>query len=310
MSSIRSSHNPGVLRDRRGFTLMELLVSLMISTMLVTVIFRLMQGNSQYVRMQSAREEVAQNARAALDLIASDLRAVPPGGFTRIEPDSIRFYLPRGWGVLCNSLTSTSTTAWVLFPTGVLSTTDVFEKPQWGLAVEQTADPSAPTGSWQFVTQPTQQTTGDPCATVQPALDDDLHLRLGFNRTGSTAFVANSAMTISPGTQVLLFEEVAYDVAESTSGTLDGFWIRRMVGQSSGAANMQPLAGPVPESGALRFTYLAGDGVTETTTATDVRQIRLQIIAQSRAETGSGPSRRPTQMDTVTTNIVLRNIVN
>ena len=39
---------------------MELLVALMISSLLVTVIYQLMAGNSRYVQLQSSREEVQQ----------------------------------------------------------------------------------------------------------------------------------------------------------------------------------------------------------------------------------------------------------
>src|SRR5215211_5199727 len=127
MSMIRRSHRamgPNVarrLRDRRGFTLMELLVALMISSFLVTVIYQLMDGNSRFVRTQSAREEVQQNARAAIDVMAGDLRTVQPTAILAMGPDSLRFYMPRAFGVLCNQLDTNSATAWVIFPAGVLS---------------------------------------------------------------------------------------------------------------------------------------------------------------------------------------------
>lgn len=304
MSSIRRFPDVRV-RDSRGFTLVELLVALMISGLLVTVIYQLLSGNSRFVQLQSAREEVQQNARAALDIIAGDLRAIPPGGVLTMGEDSVRAYVPRAWGVLCDTIDTTSPTAWVLFPAGVLPTLDIFGRPHWGVAVEQTADPAVQTATYRFVAAPTQQVAGQPCATIQPNLDPAQHVWLGFNRPAGTSFV--TAGTILPGTQVLVFEEMKYDVAESGSSGVPGYWIRRMIGRVGESANMQPMAGPVPETGALRFTYLRADGVTPAATADEVAVIRVQVIVQSRSETGSGVTRAPEQMDTVSTDVYLRN---
>ena len=300
------------LRDRRGFTLMELLVALMISSFLVTVIYQLMSGNSRFVRIQSAREEVQQNARAAIDVMASDLRTVPPSAIRAMGPDSIRFYMPRAFGVLCNSIDATSPTVWALFPAGVLSSTDVFGKPHWGIAVEQTADPLVHNDALRFVAGPTQQTASNACTgtpgSLQPVLQAGQQIALGFNRPAGTSYV--TAGTILPGTQVVLFEEMKYDVAPSSSAAVPGSWIRRMVGRTASGPNMQPMAGPVPASGALRFSYVRADGATAATTAADVRRIGIRVITQSRAQAGPAGNRHSEQTDTVSTDVYLRNVSN
>ena len=287
---------------------MELLVALMISSLLVTVIYQLMAGNSRYVQMQSSREEVQQNARAALDVIAADLRTVPPSAIRAMGPDSIRFYLPRAWGVLCDTIDGASTTAWAVFPANLVSSTDFFGRAHWGMGIEQTASPENHTDSWRFVTAPTRQVSPDPCTTIQPNLDPAQHLTLGFNRPVGGQFV--TAGSLLPGTQVVVFEEVRYDVAPSASAAIPGSWIRRMVGRVSGAINMQPMAGPVPATDALRLQYFRADGVTAATTPADVRRVSIRVIAQSRAESGTGASRAPSEMDTVTTDVYLRNVSN
>ena len=298
----------GTLRDRRGFTLMELLVALMISSVLVAVIYQLMAGNSQYVQMQSSREEVQQNARAALDVIAADLRTVPPQGIRAMGPDSIRFYLPRAWGVLCDTIDTASGTAWAIFPASLVTSTDFFGQAHWGVGIEQTPSPENHTDSWRFVTAPTRQGSGDPCSTIQPNLDPARHVTLGFNRPAGTQFV--DAGSLLPGTQVVVFEEVRYDVAPSSSSAIPGSWIRRMVGRVNGVINMQPMAGPVPASDALRLQYFRADGVTAATAPADVRRVSIRVVAQSRAQSGTGASRAPTEMDTVSTDVYLRNVSN
>lgn len=299
--------SPERARHPSGFTLIELMVALAISGLLVTIIFRLLQGNTLFVQRQSAREEVQQNARAALQLVVGDLRSVPPAAILDMDPASVHFDMPRAWGILCNELRPESPTAWVLFPADMVPDPDFFtniwSKKQWGIAAEQTTDPLVPTGDFRFVNQVSQQTTGDPCAAIQPNLTSD-HVRYGFNHPAGTSFV--TADSLLPGTQVLLYEEMKYDVASSS--VVPGTWIRRMSGYNgSGTPNMQPMAGPVPDSGALHFTYLKADGSTTASTPAEVRQIGIRIIAQSHSETGTGALRRPQQMDTVATDVYLRN---
>lgn len=293
--------------DRGGFTMIELLVGLTLSGILVTIIFQLMMGNSRFVQLQSSREEVQQNARAALDLIASDLRSTPAAGIQVVAQDSIRFYMPRAWGVLCDTIDATSATAWAVFPAGVLSNADVFDKANIGVAIEQTGDPVTHTDSWNFVTAPSQQAAGNPCAAIQNNLNAAQHVTLGFNRPGGSAFV--NAGSIFPGTQVMIYEEIKYDVAQSNSSSVPGNWIRRMVGRTGSVLNMQPLAGPVPTNGALNFAYYREDGAA-TSTPSQVRRINVRVITQSRSEMGTGASRRPEQMDTVSTDVFLRNVSN
>lgn len=307
MYSIRPFPERALPRGRGGFTVMELMIALVISGILTTVVLQFLQGNSRFVRNQSAREEVQQNARTALDLIASELRAAPPAALMTLSPDSVRFRVPRAWGVLCNQLTTASTTAWVLFPANLGTSAAVFGQPHIGIGVEQTADPMVPTGLFQFVAGPGQVTVGNPCADIQPDLDPAAHLTLGFNTTGGTPLVA--AGTLLPGTRVMLFEEMKYDVAQASSSPVPGHWIRRMMGTIGEAANMQPMAGPTPEVGGLRFTYRRSDG-TPTTTAEEVRRIHVQVIAQSRAERGTGAARAPEVMDTAATEVYLRNVDN
>jgi prepilin-type N-terminal cleavage/methylation domain-containing protein len=287
---------------RAGFTIVEILVALMISGLVVTSIFQIMQGNSRFVQLQSAREEVQQNARAALDIIAGDLRGVPPGAITVMDPSRIRFRQPRAWGILCNLLKPATQTAWVLFPADVLPQEDLFLRPNWGLGVEQTTDPLVHTGTYRFVSAPASAATANQCDAIQPIATAE-HVRLGFN--SGNPFVTSDS--ILPGTQVLVYEELQYDVNTDASGTVPGSWIRRMAGLSGTTPVMQPMAGPVPAGGALRFTYLQADGSTAAVLPSQIRQIGIDVVTQSRAVFNQGGATQP-QVDSASTNVYLRNL--
>ena len=291
-------------RDARaGFTLLEILVALMISGLVVGSIFQVLQGNGRFVALQSAREEVQQNARAALDLIAGDLRAVPPGAILEMEADRIRFMQPRAWGVLCNTLTPSSATAWVMMPAGMVSVDEFLLRLHRGLAVEQSDDPLVRTGTFRFVPALLRQTSGDPCDAIQPDPATD-RVRVGFRSPGPPFVTGDS---VPAGSPVMLYEEIRYDVATG-GGVAPGRWIRRMAGYGGSGPNMQPMAGPVPETAGLAFTYLAEDGVTPAAVPSTVRQVGIEVVTRSRAMERDGAGVRPQQVDTARTNVYLRNV--
>lgn len=294
---------------RAGFTLIELLVALTIGGILSTILFQLMQGNSQFVAMQSAREEVQQNGRASLDLIAGDLRTLPSSAIRDMQPHSIRFFLPRGWGVLCNPVAASTGTAYVIFPAGGFPEDFQPGVANWGVALEQTADPGASTGAYGFVRNAQRVPEGTECDAIHPdANNATRYYTTGLSVSSSLvdATALGAGATILPGTQVMIFEEVRYDVELASSGP-GGYWMRRMSGYSGGQWNMQPMAGPLPQDTSLVFRYLQEDGVSTATQAADVRRIRIWLEVQSRSKRAEAGVLRPQQVDTVTTDIVLRN---
>lgn len=308
MSSIRGSRPVPEPRRAAGFTLVEVLVALVIGGIVATAILQLMQGNGRFVAMQAAREEVQQNGRAAIDLIAADLRGLPPSAIRRMEANAIGFHLPRAWGILCGALGAGATTAYVLFPADAFPEAFQENAPHWGVAVDQTPDPATGSGRYLHVPRAQRVPAGTRCDAVQPdAADGGRYYTTGLS-VGSP-LVDPAALgpsgTIEPGTQVMVYEEVAYDVA--SSGATPGLWIRRMSGYAASTRNMQPMAGPLPADTSLVFRYLREDGVSPASVAAEVRSVRIWLEVQSRAHRREGNGVRPEQVDTVTTDVILRN---
>jgi prepilin-type N-terminal cleavage/methylation domain-containing protein len=283
--------------ETAGFTLVELMVALVVGGVLAGVIFQLLGGQVRFVEMQSAREEVQQNARAAVELIGSELRTVPPGdGLEMAHGDSATLRVPRVWGVVCGSASGSLTVAvprLVGVGYGVNAATHVAvdvrgggASADWSNAVRVTAVGAA----------------GAPCGDALGATAESRTLTLTGTPTSPT-----TNRTPSPGDVVYLFDRVTYRVGTST--TAEGTWVQRRIG---GGAN-QPMAGPIvgsesAGSSGLRFHYFANASATPLSAPLSAAQRqsvnRVSMIVRTRSRAGA-PGAEQVQEDTVV--ISLRN---
>lgn len=296
-----SSNNPTPARARAGFTLVELLVALVITGLLTTVVWQLVRTQSRFVAFEAQREDAQSNGRAALDIIAGDVRAALPQGIITASDNVLVLALPKAWGVLCSASTANSLTA--VFPTMAPDAFTVLANNGTGVVINTSA-------------------TSTPSWAPRPALDNT---RAGVNAIAvanagtacPTASGTVSAYTVSgsnfpvaaAGTLVSIYQLVRYDVGQS-----DGkWWVRRSNGLSSTTAfSMVPLAGPVPAADSVRFTYYSGAAGTlvnpapgNTTATLDIlSRIKLKVTTVSSGAYGGTSTRN---RDSAT--ILLRNRV-
>lgn len=271
-------------------------MALVLSSLVAGSLFQFLSGQGRFVERQSAREEVQQNTRAALELIGSELRTVPQGdALVTASSSEITFRSARVWGSICGGSGSTLEVA---FPelagasftvnggTGVMVNLGSSDTPLWSDAVALNTDGI---GSAEAT-----------CAGVT--------LPAGVERrTLSLASVPqNGTNTPAVGNVLYVYDEVSY--RGGTSGAVPGRWIQRRVG--SGAN--QPLAGPITQGDSgLRFQYFASGSatpiptpITDATVRASVSKIEVIVEAVSRH---SSDLVQQTKADTVV--IPLRNRV-
>ncbi|HEX2091970.1 MAG TPA: prepilin-type N-terminal cleavage/methylation domain-containing protein [Longimicrobiaceae bacterium] len=298
-------------RGSAGFTLVEVMVAMMITGILATVIFQLVQGQGRFVAMQSGREEVQDNARGALELIASELRSLPAEGILSADSNSIRFRLPRAWGVLCDAPAALGGFVGVAFPDSTFP-------------VEFPSPFAAGDSAWMLGIPTVAGGTGGPYVQARitgvAADNGSCAANLGLAPTSPATrqrfnLAAPSGATVAgPGEAVFLFQTVAYDVGTSSGSNPPGVWLRRRQGFSS----PDPLAGPLQAAdGAttspqgLRFTYFCGgqaltpSQILVPANLATVDRIRIKVAVQSRNRTrsGTGTGSRETQTDSVTVHL-------
>ena len=249
-------------RSERGFTLVELMVAIVISGIVIGVIFQFLLGQGRFARMQGAREEVQQNARAAVDVISSDLRAVGRQGVTWAESDSIAFRSPRAWGMVCGYAGGYLA---VLFPAAAVP------------ALSDDSDRLAVGPNGHIVTDITSDGTNaaNACNTALKPLPQAV-------ASGKRArLYAGAPGGLLQGQDVYVYDDIAYGADTSSVAGIRGRWIRR---------NNQPLAGPIAADG-LSFVYQdsLGNTLSNTPNVGDIARVRLLVKTNSRAKFNNRP---------------------
>jgi prepilin-type N-terminal cleavage/methylation domain-containing protein len=277
--------------DRSGFTLIEMLVALIISGIVVGTIFQLLVGQGRFVERQSAREEVQQNTRAALELISSELRTLPAGdGLILATSDSLTMRVVRIWGVVCAAGGGSSLD--VVFP----SIPGVSFAPNLGTGVVVRLG-----SEWSGSVRLTA--AGNASASCNgEALGTGVERRtLSLSGTPQSS---DGTLLPAVGDLVYIHDQVTY--RSGTSAAVPGLWIQRRIGEGAGSSN-QPFAGPILESG-LRFEYFtAGSSVplaTPVSAAVRPDVARIAVVVESVSRNFQGEARE-SKSDTVV--VALRN---
>ncbi|HEX6367993.1 MAG TPA: prepilin-type N-terminal cleavage/methylation domain-containing protein [Longimicrobium sp.] len=277
---------------RRGFTLVELMVSIVLGALIIGVVLNFVTSQSRIATAQSGREEVQQNARGTLEMVASDLRGAVPAGVVRGDDDAIELLLPRRWGVVCSQVGTTRTT--VVFPDvqGMATPTGV----DAGLLLRN--------GNAWVPVLPALATVATATPVVVAASC------AGLSTTGNVvAFQLDGVghPGVAVGATAALYQRVRYDVRTSRGAK----WIHRSNGMTdANTFNMQPLAGPVEDvGGGISFTYFTGTppvplnaapGAAASTAG--VSQVRLRVRMKSR----QGGSNSQVEFDSAT--VQIRNV--
>jgi prepilin-type N-terminal cleavage/methylation domain-containing protein len=251
---------------RKGLTLMELLIAMLVLGILGTALTRLMISNSRFVGRQEALLEARQNARAAMHLMSTELRMVTDGNALRaVAAESVAVRIPYVFGVLCRNQTA------VIMPAdSVISASAV----PGGIAWRTSA------GSYQFDSTVTMA-TGGPAADC--TADSIRVVPGGRHMTLSRAGIA------PVGTVFYMFQRVTYKFAPSVQ--LPG---RRALWRRVGGAAYEELLAPFATT--ARFAFLTGTRLTVQTTPPLLSQIQgleLRLIAESEQAATGDPA--PTQ---------------
>lgn len=290
------------VRSRRGFTMIELLIALVLLGVVSAAIYRVLVNNQRLYLAQTQRIDLSQNIRAVGNILPAEFRQLDAsdGDISAMSATSISIRAMRWLGFACtppvlggalNGVTMLlrgGAPGEPLFfgSRGINNNTD-------SLLIYYDGDPTTRTDDFWATASITATPNGQKC----PDGQDGQRLVLNLNLLG---LGANAAGAIPVGAPVWGFERVTYQLYQPPGDTS---WY---VGFQPGGGTMQPLIGPVLANG-LSFSYFDGNG-NATAVRSQVARIDITVRARTAAAIRSGGyAPLAAAVDSIVTSVALRN---
>lgn len=283
MTSLESRQN---VAPRAGFTIIELLVSLVVGLLVMTSVVQLLIVQSRGYRKQREVVDIRETAREASALLSWDLRQSAVGGspLAAIGANSISIRSPRGMGTVCAKHPTLA--RYGLWKTGgnILATAD-----DSALVYQLGRD------NWQalkITAVGTPAAMGVVACAWPGARPPDVVVEFAVAAKTDTSF-------IRVGAPFRNFRRVQYAEFQLNSR----WWLGRKVGA---AASYEQLTGPLvaPSSNGLAFTYYDTLGAVTANPAA-VGSVAFTLRTESYKSTYVGNT-FDYQRDSLTTKVVLR----
>lgn len=246
--------------SRKGVTLVELLVTMVILAVVSVAFTRLLVEQTRYFDRQSAAKSARNVARASLNRIAVDLRMVDPsGGVVAASADSITVRVPFVFGVVCG--TSGSWTTVSLLPVDSVLYA--------GMGIRGYAW-RGNTGAYTYTETgfATNPGTGSDCTAAG----------ITTVTNGKIVGIQPTIAAVAAATPVFLYRTVTYKFANSAIVSGKKGLYRTVVGSST-----EEVAGPFRDDAHFQF-FVVNSSASQTAapaTLSDLRGVELYLYGQS-----------------------------
>lgn len=256
------------LTTRRGFTMVELMVGLLLLGIISLGVYRVLVKNQQLYLTQSQKIDVGQNMRAASAILPAELREVDAadGDIQAMGPDSLKIRAFRVFGVTCvapvlgGALTGLIVTVRQALTYGVRN----FQQGDSILIFYEGNNTIRTDDAWTAGVITSAPTTTTCPTDLKPAYTMTVSL------VGAT-LPSNTAGNMAAGAPVRAFETITY---RNSAGGDGNYYLSYR--NSSG---LTPLVGPLTSNG-LAFAYYGSTGAV-TATPASVTRIRIALNYQS-----------------------------
>jgi Tfp pilus assembly protein PilW len=276
-------------RRRAGFVLAELLVALVIAVIIGAALTQLVLSQARFVALQGGIMQARGGARAALNVISTDLRMVTDSGLVAATPESVTVRVPYAFGIACLQVGGATLVG--LLPSDSAS---YYSASIGGYAWRDS------TGSFVFV-QPASagSASSGSCASASPPITT---LSVAGSWSATVVAVTPNDTRTPPGSVVYLYQLVKYAFAPSAQlpGRI-GLW-RTVL---SSLPKRDELVAPFDSTASFQFldsTY--APHATPPADLTTVKGLRLLLVAASEQP----PEGRTAFVQfNITTDVVFRN---
>jgi prepilin-type N-terminal cleavage/methylation domain-containing protein len=279
---------------RRGFTLIEMMISLAIAGIVLSAAYKLLVANQRFYRSQSVIADVESNVREAALILAGDLREVSPvgGDLQQMTDTAITINAMRSLGIVC-------VVPDFLLGRVVIKDANTFKY----RAIDATRDSVFifSEGSVNTTTDDTWLRGKVSGTTAQNCTDGSAGTRIAMSALSGATFAALANATL--GAPVRTFETVNYRLYQDATGT----WYLGIRQWVSGAwSSTSAIAGPMRPNDGVKFTYYDSTG-TATATAANVRAIGIDVRGRSTAAINTPGHPAGVYNDSLTIRVAVRN---
>jgi prepilin-type N-terminal cleavage/methylation domain-containing protein len=288
---------------RQGFTLMELMLSLIIAAIVGAALIRMSLAQARFMDQQEAWRSARGVARGGINRLVSDLRAVEAtGGVSAAAAGGQDFTIrvPYAFGVMCITTGATSTVS--LLPVD----SSMYAAPGYsGFAYRSSA------GGYTYVANATAP-AGGAGATCMGALPAPLGISVGDggflpsmngSPVGKAVILTGGPPVGTPvGSIVFLYRTIRYEFKNSTALPGRTGLYRTMVN----GGTTEEIATPFDNTARVNF-YVLNAGAAQAAVPASLPNIRgLELVLNGASERTPGGSAAP-KMANVTTSVFFEN---
>jgi prepilin-type N-terminal cleavage/methylation domain-containing protein len=293
------------LLGRRGYSIIELLIALVLLGMVSAAIYKVLVNNQRLYLAQTQTIDLNQNMRAAVTILPAEFRELdsPDGDIQVMSATSIRIRAMRQLAFVC------------LTPPlgggiGQLTLT-IRKEPMYGTRQTFNANDSLLI-YWEgnALTRADDQWLTGQIKTVVPGAvcnQDTLGVaNQGYTLTLQPQWINNPALNvnnaITRGAPVRGFDNVTYSVYQSAT---DQNWYLGQTNNSQGGG-IQPIIGPLIGANGVTFSYYDSVG-TVTADSSKVAQIQIILRARTVSPVRDASGVQAFKVDSIVTRVALRN---
>lgn len=292
--------------SRRGFTMIELLVALVLLGLVSTAIYRVLVNNQRVYMAQTQRIDLSQNIRAANTILSAEFRELDAfdGDIAAMTSSSIDIRGMRWLSFVCVPpvLDGNPAGRQMIIRGNAVGTPMFFgsryvNEVRDSLLIYLDGNQTTRLDDY-YVLARLAATPGNQQCPAVGAIPAQPGTRILFD--GNFVPGTNIAGAITMGAPVRGFERVRYALYQPSGDT--SFYI----GFQPAGQTMQPLVGPVLTNG-LTFQYFNAAGAV-TAIRTQVARIDVTVRARSQAQVRpGGDAPRRAIVDSITFSVALRN---
>jgi prepilin-type N-terminal cleavage/methylation domain-containing protein len=249
---------------RRGYSLAELLVALVIAGAIGVSLSKLIISQARFVGMQQGMMAARSGARAGLNVMVQELHMITPGGVIAATTDSITVRVPYAYGVTCIQPAGGSQ-AIALFP---------YDSATYASATASGYAWKDSTGTWKYK----EPTTGI-AAGIASDCTSGLAQPVTVLTNGKIVRASPNVVGTKVGYPAYLYQKVRY--AFTASAQLTG---RRALWRTLiDTGQRDEMVAPFDTNS--HFSFLTGNNLTASTTAPAVldslRGVKVRLVGQS-----------------------------